>query len=202
MRMKSGTPKPSADRVVRDIRRKTCKRHSTEEKIRIVLSGLRGEDSIAELCRREGISQSLYYSWSKEFLEAGRRRLAGDTARQATSPEVKNLRAESAALKEACGSSHHWAREISKLGHEVRLMPAFYVKPYVKRGKTDGFTIDLHGELGAILALVDGKQKLPDAERAGSSLSVVAGARNQRCLPGPRCMLPLPDGHCRARRAR
>jgi transposase len=101
MRRKPGTPKPTADRVVRDIRRKTRKHHSTEEKIRIVLSGLRGEDSIAELCRREGISQSLYYSWSKEFLEAGRRRLAGDTARQATSPEVKDLRAESAALKEA-----------------------------------------------------------------------------------------------------
>jgi transposase len=101
MRRKPGTPKPTADRVVRDIRRKTRKRHSTEEKIRIVLSGLRGEDSIAELCRREGISQSLYYSWSKEFLETGRRRLAGDTARQATSPEVKDLRAESAALKEA-----------------------------------------------------------------------------------------------------
>jgi transposase len=101
MRMKSGTTKPTADRVVRDIRRKTRKRHSTEEKIRIVLEGLRGEDSIAELCRREGISQSLYYSWSKEFLEAGKRRLAGDTARQASSPEVKDLRAESAALKEA-----------------------------------------------------------------------------------------------------
>jgi len=101
MRMKSGTAKPTADRVVRDIRRKTRKRHSTEEKIRIVLEGLRGDDSIAELCRREGISQSLYYSWSKEFLEAGRRRLAGDTARQASSPEVKDLRAESAALKEA-----------------------------------------------------------------------------------------------------
>ena len=101
MRQKPGTPKPTADRVVRDIRRKTRKRHSTEEKIRIVLEGLRGDDSIAELCRREGISQSLYYSWSKEFLEAGRRRLAGDTARQATSPEVKDLRAESAAFKEA-----------------------------------------------------------------------------------------------------
>jgi transposase len=101
MRQKPGTPKPTADRVVRDIRRKTRKRHSIEEKIRIVLSGLRGDDSIAELCRREGISQSLYYSWSKEFLEAGKRRLAGDTARQATSPEVKDLRVESAALKEA-----------------------------------------------------------------------------------------------------
>ena len=101
MRQKPGTPKPTADRVVRDIRRKTRKRHSTEEKIRIVLEGLRGEESITELCRREGIATSLYYSWSKEFLEAGRRRLAGDTTRQATSPEVKDLRAESAALKEA-----------------------------------------------------------------------------------------------------
>jgi len=101
MRQKSGTPKPSAEQVVKDIRRRTRKHHSAEEKIRIVLEGLRGEESIAELCRREGIAASLYYSWSKEFLEAGKRRLAGDTARQASSPEVKDLRAESAALKEA-----------------------------------------------------------------------------------------------------
>lgn len=78
------------------IRRATRKLHSSEEKIRIVLSGLRGEDSIAELCRQEGIAQSLYYSWSKEFLEAGKKRLAGDTARQANSGEVKDLRAEAA----------------------------------------------------------------------------------------------------------
>jgi len=101
MRQKSGTPKATAEQVVKDIRRRTRKHHSAEEKIRIVLEGLRGEASIAELCRREGIAQSLYYSWSKEFLEAGKRRLAGDTARQATSPEVKELRAEAAALKEA-----------------------------------------------------------------------------------------------------
>jgi transposase len=88
------------DRMVKDIRRKTRKKHSSEDKIRIVLEGLRGEESIAELCRREGIAQSLYYSWSKEFLEAGKKRLAGDTARQATSPEVKELRAEASALKE------------------------------------------------------------------------------------------------------
>ena len=100
MRRKSEKPGATPERVVKDIRRKTRKRHSTEEKIRIVLEGLRGEESIAELCRREGIATSLYYSWSKEFLEAGRRRLAGDTARQATSPEVKDLRAEAAALKE------------------------------------------------------------------------------------------------------
>ena len=101
MRQKSGKQRAATDRVVKDIRRKTRKHHSAEEKIRIVLEGLRGEESIAELCRREGIATSLYYSWSKEFLEAGKRRLAGDITRQATSPEVRDLRAESAALKEA-----------------------------------------------------------------------------------------------------
>ena len=101
MRRISGSDKPTTDRVVKDIRRKTRKHHSAEEKIRIVLEGLRGEESIAALCRREGIATSLYYSWSNEFLEAGKKRLAGDTARQATSPEVKELRAEASALKEA-----------------------------------------------------------------------------------------------------
>ncbi len=100
MRQKSGKLKEPAEKVVKDIRRATRKRHSSEEKIRIVLEGLRGEDSIAELCRREGIAQSLYYSWSKEFLEAGKKRLAGDTAREATSDEVKGLRKEAVALKE------------------------------------------------------------------------------------------------------
>ena len=99
MRQKPGTRKEPAEKVVKDIRRRTRKHHSAEEKI--VLEGLRGEDSIAELCRREGIATSLYYSWSKEFLEAGKKRLAGDTARQATSPEVKELRHEAVALKEA-----------------------------------------------------------------------------------------------------
>ncbi len=93
--------KDPAEKVVRDIRRKTRRHHSVEEKIRIVLEGLRGEESIAALCRREGIAESLYYSWSKEFLEAGKKRLAGDTARQATSNEVKALRAEARSLKEA-----------------------------------------------------------------------------------------------------
>jgi len=101
MRKKSIIKKDPAEKVVRDIRRKTHRRHSTEEKIRIVLEGLRGEESIASLCRHESISESLYYSWSKEFLEAGKKRLAGDTARQATSSEVKTLRAEALALKEA-----------------------------------------------------------------------------------------------------
>ena len=93
-------PRPPAEQVVRDIRRRTRKHHSAEEKIRVVLEGLRGEDSIAALCRREGIAESLYCSWSKEFLEAGKRRLAGDTARAATTDEVKALRQEARALKE------------------------------------------------------------------------------------------------------
>ena len=84
MRQKSPHSTGSAEKTVRDIRRKTRRKHSTEEKIRIVLEGLRGDDSIASLCRREGIAESLYYSWSKEFLEAGKKRLAGDTAREAT----------------------------------------------------------------------------------------------------------------------
>ena len=92
--------KPTAEKAVRDIRRKTRKQYSAEEKIRIVLSGLRGEESIAALCRHEGIAESLYYSWSKEFLEAGKKRLAGDIARQATSNEVKTLRGETRDLKE------------------------------------------------------------------------------------------------------
>jgi transposase len=100
MSQKSGTTKLSSERIVKDIRRATRKQYSAEEKIRIVLDGLRGEHSIAELCRREGIAESLYYTWSKEFLEAGKRRLAGDTARAATSGEVKDLRREARALKE------------------------------------------------------------------------------------------------------
>jgi transposase len=93
-------PKDLAEKTVRDIRRRTRKQCSAEEKIRIVLEGLRGEESIAHLCRREGIAESLYYSWSKEFLEAGKKRLSGDTARQATTDEVKDLRREMRDLKE------------------------------------------------------------------------------------------------------
>ena len=88
-RQKSMSKNDPAERTVRDIRRKTRKQYTAEEKIRIVVSGLRGEESIAALCRREGIAESLYYSWSKEFLEAGKRRLSGDTARQASLGEVK-----------------------------------------------------------------------------------------------------------------
>ena len=100
MRQKMEATKPSAEKVIRDIRRVTRKQYGSEEKIRIVLDGLRGEESIAALCRREGIAESLYYNWSKEFLEAGKRRLAGDTARAATADEVKVLRRETRDLKE------------------------------------------------------------------------------------------------------
>ena len=100
MRPKPNSSKTPSEKIVRDIRRATRKHYSAEEKIRIVLDGLRGESSISELCRREGIAESLYYSWSKEFLEAGKRRLAGDTERAATNPEVKELRRETRELKE------------------------------------------------------------------------------------------------------
>ena len=100
MRQTHGNPISSSEKLVKDIKRATRKQYSSEEKIRIVLDGLRGEDSIAELGRREGISQGIYYKWSKDFMEAGKRRLAGDAARAATSDEVKDLRRESRDLKE------------------------------------------------------------------------------------------------------
>ncbi len=100
MRQERHRQSDSAEKTVRDIRRATRRRFSAEDKIRIVLEGLRGEDSIAELCRKEGINQNLYYRWSKEFLEAGKKRLAGDTVREATSDEVKVLRREAVDLKE------------------------------------------------------------------------------------------------------
>src|ERR1700721_2980916 len=100
MKQKSGPDKAPAEQVLKDIRRQTRRQYSAEEKIRIVLEGLRGEENISELCRREGIAASMYYGWSKEFLEAGKRRLTGDTARAATSGEVKDLRREATALKE------------------------------------------------------------------------------------------------------
>ena len=91
----------NTEKAVKDIRRSTRRKHSTEEKIRIVLEGLRGEMSIAELCRREGINSNLYYRWSKDFLEAGKRRLAGDTVREANTDEVSGLKQENKDLKQA-----------------------------------------------------------------------------------------------------
>src|ERR1700756_5056320 len=100
MRSKVERHSEEAEKVVRDIRRATRRQYSAEETVRIVIAGLRGEDSVAELCRKEGINQNLYYRWSKDFLEAGKKRLAGDSAREATSDEVKGLRAEARQLKE------------------------------------------------------------------------------------------------------
>jgi len=94
------TKKKTAESLVRDIKRKTRRKFSSEEKIRIVIEGLRGETSIAELCRREGIAQNLYYRWSKDFMESGKKRLAGDTLREANTTEVQSLKRENTQLKE------------------------------------------------------------------------------------------------------
>ena len=95
------TQKKSSEKLIRDIKRNTRRKYSAEEKIRIVIEGMRGETSIAELCRREGIAQNLYYRWSKDFMESGRKRLDGDTMREANTSEVQFLRKENAQLKEA-----------------------------------------------------------------------------------------------------
>jgi transposase len=100
MRSKAELHSEAAEKTVRDIRRATRRQYSAEEKVRIVIAGLRGEDSVAELCRKEGINQNLYYRWSKDFLEAGKKRLAGDTAREATSDEVRAIQAQARQLKE------------------------------------------------------------------------------------------------------
>ena len=123
MRQKSGTGKAPAQQVIKDIRRATRKQYGAEEKIRIVLEGLRGEESIAALCRREGIAESLYYNWSKEFLEAGKKRLAGDTARAATSDEVKVLRKEARDLKEV----------VAEQALELRLFKKRMARPVCKQ---------------------------------------------------------------------
>src|SRR5579863_7543984 len=100
MRSRVELDSEAAEKTVRAIRRATRRQYSAEDKGRIVIVGLRGEDSIAELCRKEGINQNLYYRWSKDFLEAGKRRLAGDTAREATGDEVKEIQAQARQLKE------------------------------------------------------------------------------------------------------
>jgi len=123
MRQKSGTGKAPAEQVIKDIRRATRKQYSAEVKIRIVREGLRGEESIAALRRREGIAESLYYTWSKEFLEAGKTRLAGDTARAATSDEVKVLRKEARDLKEV----------VAEQALELRILKKRMARPVCKR---------------------------------------------------------------------
>lgn len=104
--------KQSAESKVKEIRRHTRKKYSSEEKIRIVIEGLRGEISIAELCRKEGIHPNLYYNWSKDFLEAGKKRLAGDVRREATSSEVNGLKNQNMELKEL----------VAELSLEVRML--------------------------------------------------------------------------------
>jgi len=112
----------SVESTVREIRRKTRKKYSAEEKLRIVLEGLRGEDTISELCRREGIHQNMYYKWSKEFLEAGKQRLAGDTKREADRQEVKEMRSENEQLKELVAELTLKNRVLKKslLGREAK----------------------------------------------------------------------------------
>lgn len=95
-----GRPRKSAESVIKDIKRQTRRKFSSEEKIRIVLEGLKGEESVSEICRREGIAPALYYRWSKDFIEAGKRRLNGDTVREANTDEVSCLRKENTDLKE------------------------------------------------------------------------------------------------------
>ncbi|MEP6355981.1 MAG: IS3 family transposase [Hyphomicrobiales bacterium] len=123
MRRKNERFTDDADRVVKDIKRQTRRRFSSEDKIRIVLAGLRGDDSIAELCRQEGIAQSQYYSWSKEFMEAGKKRLAGDTMREANTDEVKGLRRESRDLKEV----------VAEQALELRLLKKKHVHGWGRR---------------------------------------------------------------------
>jgi len=91
----------NTEKVVKDIRRKTRRKFSTDEKIRIVLDGLRGECSVAELCCRQGVNANLYYAWSKDFLEAGKKRLASDTTREANTSEVGDIKRENGDLKQA-----------------------------------------------------------------------------------------------------
>src|SRR6266498_4801174 len=112
----------AVEAMVREIRRKTRKKYSAEEKVRIVLEGLRGESTVAELCRREGIHQNMYYKWSKEFLEAGKQRLVGDTKREADSHEVEEMRSENEQLKAVVAELTLKNRVLKKslLGREVK----------------------------------------------------------------------------------
>ena len=92
--------KKNASSLISELKRKTRRNYSSEEKIRIIIEGMRGEMTIAELCRKEGLSQGLYYKWSKDFMEAGKKRLSGDTMREANTSEVKDLKDVSSSLKE------------------------------------------------------------------------------------------------------
>ena len=125
MRQTSGTRKGHGEKIVKEIKRASRKQYSSEEKIRIVLDGLRGEDSIAEVCRREGISQGVYYKWSKDFMEAGKKRLSGDTARAATTDEVKDLRREANGLRMICIEDNSMSDQMRKQFGCLRGMSVF-----------------------------------------------------------------------------
>ena len=100
--------------LISELKRKTRRKYSSEEKIRIILEGFRGESTIAELCRKEGISQAVYYKWSKDFMEAGKKRLNGDTLREANTTEVKELKDENQSLKELVAELSLRNRELKK----------------------------------------------------------------------------------------
>jgi len=106
--------KKSTSSLISDLKRKTRKKYSSEEKIRIIIEGMRGESSIAELCRKEGISQANYYKWSKDFMEAGKRRLTGDTMREANTTEVQELKGENSSLKELVAELSLEVRHLKK----------------------------------------------------------------------------------------
>ena len=125
MRQTSGTRKSPVEKIVKEIKRASRKQYSSEEKIRIVLDGLRGEDSIAEVSRREGISQGVYYKWSKDFMEAGKKRLSGDTARAATTDEVKDLRREANGLRMICIEDNSMSDQMRKQFGGLRGMSVF-----------------------------------------------------------------------------
>jgi transposase len=108
------TKKKSASSLISELKRKTRKLYSSEEKIRIVIEGIRGEVSIAELCRKEGINQANYYKWSKDFLEAGKKRLNGDTMREASTSEVHMLKEENSDLKELVAELSLKVRDLKK----------------------------------------------------------------------------------------
>jgi transposase len=155
MNKKPGTSKDAADKLVENIRRKTRQTYSAAEENRIDLAGLRGEESISVFCRREGISDSPYYTWSKELLEAGKRRLSGDTARQATSPEVKDLRSEAMAPEECVTDltlenvAYEDTDETIRMREEVRrynevIANAFIDIPSQEEPRVDDVAIDHH----------------------------------------------------------
>jgi len=118
--METQSSKKTAERLIKDIKRKTNRTYSSEEKIRIVIEGMRGEESVASICRKYAINDSLYYKWSKDFMEAGKKRLNGDTERNATTDEVQHLKKENGDLKKAIADLylHNEALKKSLIGLE------------------------------------------------------------------------------------